>query len=358
MARPTRAVLDPEALRHNLARVRAFAPGARVMAIVKADGYGHGLEWVARHLPDADAFGVASVEEGERLRAIGIRQPIALLEGFYTPDELERIAPQRLEPVLHTREQVTALEAYHGERLNVWLKLDTGMHRLGFALADVSHVLGRLRRCRGVSEVRVMSHLASADDLMDATTQLQLDAFAASAPAGLVRSLANSAGIAGWPASHFDWVRPGIMLYGASPLLDRSAQQLGLRPVMSLETALIAIQTRRKGDAIGYGGAWRCPEDMPIGVAAIGYGDGYPRHAAPGTPVLVGGRGAPRVGRVSMDMITLDLRNCPDARIGDRVVLWGEDLPVEQVAACAGTIAYELLCHVTPRVPRVERGAG
>ena len=357
MARPTRAVLDPEALRHNLLRVRAFAPGARVMAVVKADGYGHGLEWVARNLPDADAFGVASVEEGERLRAIGIRQPIALLEGFYTADEVDRIALQRLEPVLHTHEQVATLEAYRGERLNVWLKIDTGMHRLGFALDDVSQILERLRQCRGVSEVRVMSHLASADDLRDATTQRQLEAFMAFAPVGLVRSLANSAGIAGWPASHFDWVRPGIMLYGASPLLDRSAQLLGLRPVMTFETALIAIQQRRKGEAIGYGGAWRCPVDMPVGVAAVGYGDGYPRHAAAGTPAMVGGRLAPLVGRVSMDMIMLDLRGCADAHIGQRVVLWGEGLAIEQVAASAGTIAYELLCHVTPRVPRIERSS-
>lgn len=355
MARPTRAVLDAAALRHNLARVHAFAPSARVMAIVKADGYGHGLEWVARNLPAADAFGVASVEEGERLRAIGVRQPIALLEGFYVADELDRIASQRLEPVLHTREQVAALEAYRGEPFNVWLKLDTGMHRLGFAREDLPDILARLKRCRAVSEVCVMSHFASADDLTDTATQRQLDVFVAAVPAGAVRSIANSAGVAGWPASHLDWVRPGIMLYGVSPLRGRSAHELGLRPVMTLETAIIAIQQRRKGDAIGYGGAWRCPADMPIGVAAIGYGDGYPRHAVPGTPVLVGGCLAPLVGRVSMDMITLDLRARPDARIGDRVVLWGEGLPVEQVAENAGTIAYELLCHVTPRVPRVER---
>lgn len=355
MTRPTRAVLDPDALRHNLARVREYAPQARVMAIVKADGYGHGLEWVARNLPNADAFGVASVEEGERLRAAGIRQPIALLEGFYTADELTRIAQLRLEPVLHAREQLAALEAYRGAALNVWLKLDSGMHRLGLPPNEISSALARIKSCHNVSEMRLLSHLASADDLADPATPSQIETFIAVMPAGLERSLANSAGIAGWPASHFDWVRPGIMLYGVSPLLGRTAQQLGLRPVMTLETGLIAVQQRRKGDAIGYGGAWRCPQDMPIGVAAIGYGDGYPRHAAPGTPTSVGGRLAPLVGRVSMDMITLDLRNCPDAAIGDRVVLWGEDLPIEQVAASAGTIGYELLCHVTARVPRIER---
>jgi len=355
MARPTRAVLDPDALRHNLARVREYAPRSRVMAIVKADGYGHGLEWVARQLADADAFGVASVEEGERIRAANIRQPVALLEGFYSADELTRIAQQRLEPVLHSPEQVAALEAYRGEPINVWIKLDTGMHRLGFPAADAANVLARVKRCASVAGVRVMSHLASADDPADPATPAQLETFIASVPAELARSLANSAGIVGWPACHFDWVRPGIMLYGVSPVLGRSAQQLGLRPVMTLETALIAIQPRRKGEPIGYGGAWRCPEDMPVGIAAIGYGDGYPRHAVPGTPVMVGGRLAPIVGRVSMDMITLDLRACPNARIGERVVVWGEGLPIEQVAASAGTIGYELLCHVTARVPRVER---
>lgn len=355
MARPTRAVLNPDALRHNLARVRDYAPRSRVMAIVKADGYGHGLEWAARHLADADAFGVASVEEGGRIRAANIRQPVALLEGFYSADELTRIAQQRLEPVLHSHEQVAAMEAFRGEPINVWIKLDTGMHRLGFAAADAATVLARLKRCGSVAEVRVMSHLASADDLADPATPAQLETFIASAPAELVRSLANSAGIVGWPACHFDWVRPGIMLYGVSPMLGRSAEQLGLKPVMTLETQLIAIHRRRKGDPIGYGGAWRCPEDMPIGVAAIGYGDGYPRHAVPGAPVMVGGRLASLVGRVSMDMITVDLRACQNARVGERVVVWGEGLPVEQVAASAGTIGYELLCHVTARVPRVER---
>ena len=358
MTRPARAVLDRDALRHNFARVREYAPRSRVMAIVKADGYGHGLEWVARNLPNADAFGVASLEEGERLRAAGIRQPVALLEGFYSTAELPPIAQHGFAPVLHTPEQVAAVEAYRGAPLSIWLKLDTGMHRLGFGVAELPHVLARLQNSRSVSEIRLMSHFANADDLADETTRRQLEAFVAAAPATLTRSLANSAGISGWPASHFDWVRPGIMLYGVSPLLGREAQQLGLRPVMTFETGLIAIHQRRKGDAIGYGGGWRCPDDMPIGVAAIGYGDGYPRHAAPGTPVWVNGHVAPLVGRVSMDMITLDLRACPDARIGDRVVLWGDGLPIEQVAASAGTIGYELLCHVTARVPRVERGSG
>lgn len=356
MARPTRAVLDAGALRHNFARVREYAPQARVMAVVKADGYGHGLEWVARNLPDADAFGVASMEEGERLRGVGVAQPIALLEGFFSRDELPRIAAQQLEPVVHIPDQVAALEAFYGTPIKLWLKLDSGMHRLGFPPADVPEILERLKRCPAVAEVRFMSHLANADDLADRATPSQLDRFSSAVAADAVRSVANSAGIVGWPASHFEWVRPGIMLYGVSPLLGRTAEHLGLRPVMTLESRLIAVQERRKGDAIGYGGSWRCPEDMRIGVAAVGYGDGYPRHAVAGTPVRVAGRLAPLVARVSMDMITLDLRACPEARVGDRVVLWGDGLPVEEVAASAGTIGYELLCHVTPRVPRCERG--
>lgn len=356
MTRPTRARLDAAALRHNVAQVRARAPRARLMAVVKADGYGHGLEWVARQLPMVDGFGVACVEEGIRLRHAGVTQPIALLEGFFSADELTAVAEHRLEPVLHCVEQVRILESCQlPVELSVWLKADTGMHRLGFDAAEWRDVYRRVRACRGVARVRFLSHLASADDPADPTTSQQLAAFESlTGEYAGERSLANSAAIVAWPACQFDWVRPGIMLYGVSPLIPPSAgTALNLKPVMTLETALIAIHRRKRGDAIGYGGAWHCPQDMTIGVAAIGYGDGYPRHAAAGTPVWVNGRRAPLVGRVSMDMITLDLRQHPAARVGDRVVLWGGELPVEEVAAHAGTIAYELLCRVTPRVPRV-----
>jgi alanine racemase len=199
-----------------------------------------------------------------------------------------------------------------------------------------------------------MSHFACADIPSDPETKSQIDSFhAQTGNLGLESSLANSAGILAWPQSHLDWVRPGIMLYGVSPMEQQSAAQLNLKPVMTLQTALIAVHPRRQGEAIGYGGDWRCPQDMPVGVAAIGYGDGYPRHATPGTPVLVNGQRAPLVGRVSMDMITLDLRTQPNAIVGDPVVLWGQGLPIEEMARNAGTIAYELLCHVTDRIPRV-----
>ena len=356
MSRPARALLDAAALKHNLQQVRRHARHARVMAVVKANGYGHGLAWVARSLGEsADAFGVSCREEGAQLRAAGVTRPICLLEGFFSADELPLLSRERLEPVVHHDTQIKALaQASAPLKLTVWIKVDTGMHRLGFAPGALSQVVKQLRHCPAVADVRLLSHFARAEFPSDRVTQSQIDGFT-----GLIRglgmeaSLANSAGILAWPSSHLDWVRPGIMLYGASPLVDKDAAALDLKPVMTLETALIAVQPRKKGDAIGYGGDWRCPEDMPVGVAAIGYGDGYPRHAPPGTPVLVNGRRVATVGRVSMDMITLDLRSQPQARVGDPVVLWGRGLPVEEVAEKAGTLSYELLCHVTERIPRV-----
>jgi len=357
MARPARALLDAQALTHNLAQVRQLAPRARVMAVVKANGYGHGLAWVARTLDRADGFGVASAEEGVQLRAAGIQQPITVFEGFFDADELPLFARHRLAPAIHHEHQLRALEAAAtGLSISAWLKIDTGMHRLGFLPAAVPEALARLESCKAVAELRVMSHFANAETKADAGTQAQLDSFLRLVDGVRAeRSVANSAGILQWPASHFDWVRPGIMLYGVSPLADVSARELGLRPVMTLETTLIAVHHRRNGELIGYAGEYRCPEDMPVGVAAIGYGDGYPRRAHTDTPVLVNGRRVPVIGRVSMDMITLDLRSQPQARVGDRVVLWGEGLPVEEIAARVGTISYELLCHVAERIPRVEK---
>ena len=358
MTRPTRAVLDAQALRHNVAQVRRHAPRSRIMAIVKANGYGHGLVWVARTLADVvDGFGVASAEEGVVLREAGIVSPICLLEGFFDVDELPVLADHDLAPALHHAPQLRMLEAAKLKRpLSVWIKIDTGMHRLGFAPTDFSDVLSRLRASPNVREIRALSHFAGADDPdQRAATQAQISLFVSTTEgAGLERSMANSAGIVSWPASHFDWVRPGIILFGADPVMGATARSFQLRPVMSLCTALIAVSRRRKGDPIGYGPEYSCPENMPIGVAAIGYGDGYPRRMPAGTPVLVNGRRAPIVGRVSMDMITIDLRTQPLAKPGDPVVLWGEDLPVDEIAAHAGTNSYELYCHVAKRIPRVD----
>ena len=355
MARPARARLNAQALLHNLQQVRRHAPRSRVMAVVKANAYGHGLAWVATALKSADAFAVASIEEGLVLRTAGVKQPIVLLGGFFGADELSSLQSRQFSPVLHGEHQLRLLEADSVPLpASVWIKLDTGMHRIGFAPEMLAGVLARLRKLNGIRELRALTHLANADDVADSRTRQQIESFHAKVNGlGLETSLANSAGIVAWPESHADWVRPGIMLYGASPLLGKTAAEFDLQPVMTLESALIAVHPRKRGDAIGYGGSYVCPEDMPIGVVAIGYGDGYPRHATPGTPVLVNGSRVALVGRVSMDMIMVDLRSQPKARIGDPVVLWGEGLPVDDVAAKAGTVSYELLCHVTGRVPRV-----
>ena len=235
--------------------------------------------------------------------------------------------------------------------LDVWLKLDTGMHRLGFEPGRVNEIATQLAAVPRVNSVRYMTHFSCADDLDNPDTGEQIELFnSAVTGAGGERTLANSAGLLGWPAARADWVRPGIMLYGSSPLAGRSAESLGLQPVMTLTTRLIAVNLRSQGDAIGYGADYRCEQDMPVGVATLGYGDGYPRHAPSGTPVLVNGKRAAIAGRVSMDMICIDLRGCPEARVGDEVTLWGDGLPIDEVAAAAGTIAYELLCGVGSRV--------
>jgi len=324
-----------------------------VAAAVKANGYGHGLAWVARTLADADAFGVAAIEEAQTLRRAGVRQRILLLEGVFAATELPRCARQGLNVAVHHLEQVRMLETARLDRpLRVWLKIDTGMHRLGLEPDTVPAVFRRLAECPAVAPaIGLMSHLARADERDCDFTLQQLQLFE-QATAGLpgARSLANSAGVLGWPQTHFDWVRPGIMLYGASPFVDSLAADENLQPVMMFQTRLMAIQRLRRGDPVGYGGTWVCPEDMDMGVAAVGYGDGYPRHAPAGTPVWINGREAALIGRVSMDMITVDLRQHPEARIGDPVVLWGKDLPVERIAQAAGTISYTLMCGITARV--------
>ena len=353
MTRPVRARIDLQALQQNLHQVRVSAPHSKVMAVVKANGYGHGLVAVSEALHEADGFGVARLEEALALRQAGIRKPVILLEGFTNVAELEAVLEHGFEVVLHSEYQLALLETARLQApLRVWVKLDTGMHRLGFLparMAEIVHRLGALPLVR--QPLAYLSHLACADERANPASEVQRRCFedALQGRPG-ERSLANSAGLLGWPAARYDWVRPGIMLYGVSPFHDALGPELGLRPAMTLETRLIAIRELRRGDAIGYGGSWVCPGDMRVGVAAIGYGDGYPRHAAAGTPVLIQGKRVPLVGRVSMDMITLDLRGHEEVGIGDRVVLWGEGLPVEEVAAAADTIGYELLTGITGRV--------
>ncbi|NNJ93887.1 MAG: alanine racemase [Halobacteria archaeon] len=352
MTRPARACIDLHALRHNFQRVRQAAPGSRVMAIIKANAYGHGLLRVAQSLPGADAFGVVSPEEGITLRESGFDRRIVLLEGLFTPDDIALVAGYHLDIVVHHASQLDMLEqAAISRPVDVWLKLDTGMNRLGFDPDAAANIVARLQSLEQVATVRFMTHFACADEPDNDTTAVQSDRFnrALDMLEG-ERTLANSAAILAWPDTCADWVRPGIMLYGASPLAGERAAALDLQPVMTLKSRLIAINACRQGDAVGYGGDWRCPEDMPVGVAAIGYGDGYPRHAGSGMPVLVNGRRAGLVGRVSMDMICLDLRGHDSPAVGDEVVLWGDSLPVEEIAAGAGTISYELLCGISHRV--------
>lgn len=354
MSRDTRAVISAGALRHNLQVARHAARGARILAVIKGNGYGHGLLRVARALSDADAFAVTCLEEAVPLREAGFVHPILLLEGVFEPSELEIASRYRLDLVVHADWQLDLLERHNGSRpLSVWLKVDTGMHRLGFAPELVPRVCERLRACRGVGpHIRYMTHLACADDRENRMTPRQLACFDG-ALSGLPgeRSLANSAGLLGWPEVRADWVRPGIMLYGASPFVDGLEPRPDLRPAMTLCSRLIAINQVPEGDTVGYGATFRCPESMPVGVVAIGYGDGYPRHAGTGTPVLVNGFETRLVGRVSMDMLTVDLRGLEGrVQVGDPVTLWGDGLPIERVADHAGTIAYELLCGVTRRV--------
>ena len=360
MTRPASAHISLENLRHNFSRVRQSAPDSRAMAIVKANAYGHGLVQIAQALPAADAFGVVGLEEALALREAGIDRRIVLLEGLFAADDIALINGYRLDVVIHSARQLDLLEQARLTRtLDVWLKVDSGMHRLGFAPADVAAVHARLGSMAQVGSVRLMTHFACADDPDSSATERQLAEFgAATAGMDAERTLANSAAILAWPDSHADWVRPGIMLYGCSPLAGQDAHGLGLKPVMTLRTELIAVHARQQGDAIGYGGSWVCPYDTRIGVAAIGYGDGYPRHAPAGTPVLVNGQRAALAGRVSMDMLCIDLGAHCTATVGDPVELWGPSLPVDEVAQCAGTIAYELLCGISARVPYCYDSAG
>jgi len=358
MGSAPRAVIDLAALRHNLERVHALAPNSRVLAVVKANAYGHGLFRVAKALDAVvDALAVARVSEGLSLRQAGILCPIVVLEGCADQQELDVAAVNQLELVVHSSEQVTLLQQHKiNNPVICWLKIDTGMHRLGLSTESALTAYQKLLSCSSVSgKPRLMTHFANADDRADPATISQWRLFqAVTSELDAEVSSANSGAILGWPETHADWVRPGIMLYGVSPFLDGRPEADDLHPVMSLQSQLVAVNRYKKGDAIGYSGTWICPEDMAVGVASIGYGDGYPRHAASGTPVLLNGQRVPLVGRVSMDMISLDLRSCPNAQVGDSVTLWGPDLPVEEIAEAAGTIPYQLLCSVTARVSFVE----
>jgi alanine racemase len=354
MARPLIARIDTAALTHNLMLARRLAGVARVLAVIKANAYGHGLLRAAKALRAADGFAVLTLDEAAQLRGAGYTHPILLLEGFFHPDELPEIARRRLLPVIHREDQVEALARARLEhKVDLFLKLDTGMHRLGMSPKRLTDILARLRDLPQVGAITLMSHFACADEpavgVADQLSRLQ----AAAEGTNLPVSLANSAALLSYPEAQGDWVRPGIMLYGASPFAGQSGEAIGLLPVMHLTSQLIAIQAVRKGEGVGYGHAFVAPRDMRVGIVACGYADGYPRHAGTGAPVLVEGRRTRSLGRVSMDMLHVDLSDIPNAHVGSSVTLWGAGLPVEEVAAAAGTISYELLTALAPRV-RVE----
>lgn len=356
MSRPTYMTIDLAALKSNLERVHQLAPGRSVLAMVKANAYGHGIVRAAQALSGADALGVASLEEGVILREAGITQPIVLMEGLFSPSELAEAERHQFTLVVHHEPHVAMLEnAIVTTPFNVWLKVNTGMNRLGLEPEDVDAAYQRLLAAAAVKKpIRLMTHFAQADVKDGEATARQMDLFnRVTHQYDGPRSLANSAGILAWPQAHGDWVRPGLMLYGASPFADETGLDSGLQPVMTLWSRLIAITHVKKGCTVGYGGAWTAPEDMAVGIVGVGYGDGYPQRAENGTPVLVNGKECALVGRVSMDMLAVDLSKQPQASIGDPVILWGNGLPVERVAKHSHASAYEILTRMTPR-PKIQ----
>ncbi len=355
MPRPIRATFDLAAFARNLAVARARAGAARIWAVAKANGYGHGLLRAQRALDAADGFALLDIDAAVRLRDAGVRKPILLLEGFFAPADLAPIAFHSLSVVVHSNEQMAILESTRPiPPVAVYLKINTGMNRLGIPVDQIGAALARLTATGSVAGITLMTHFADADGSEGVAAQLARFE-AATRGLALPRSLANSAALLRHPQTRADWVRPGIMLYGCSPFADEPAQALGLAPVMTLASELIAVRLLAAGERVGYGGTFTADRPMRIGVVACGYADGYPRHAPTGTPILVAGRRTRTVGRVSMDMLAVDLEGIPEAGPGTPVTLWGEGLSCDEVAAAAGTVSYELLCALAARVPQTER---
>lgn len=354
MSRKVQARIHSAALRHNLDRVRSLAPGSRVVAVIKADAYGHGIAHAVAGLAGADVLAVATIQGLRAVRSAGWQGRLLLLEGFSSPREFAAVHDTCAEYVVHHESQLAMLAQRGGlPGLRPWLKLDTGMHRLGFPAQDATTLVPRLASLTDLAPI-LMTHFACADDRDSEMTRKQADRFAR-ATSGLdcESSMANSAAILNYPGTHHDYVRPGLMLYGVSPLPGQSGQDLDLLPAMSLSCRLLAINEASKGESVGYGARYTCAQKMRVGVASIGYGDGYPVAIPDGTPVLLNGSRASIAGRVSMDMITLDLRDHEDAQVGDEVLLWGAELPLETIASHAGMIPYELIAGLTRRVTRV-----
>ncbi len=349
------AVIDIAALRHNYQFIQGKCPTAKIAAVLKANAYGHGAVKFAKALPQADAFVVSRLLEAVELREAGIEQPILLLEGCFCPDELRRASALNLHSMIHNQRQLEELErSALSKPLQVWLKIDTGMHRLGILPEQVDDYVRRIKASvNAKNEIRFASHFNCADELQSSTTLQQIACFeeATQAYCG-AKSLSNSAAILHWPDAHYDWLRPGIALYGIAPRVESCGRDEGLRAVMTLKSKLISVREQKRGGPVGYGQNWIAPRDTRIGVVAMGYGDGYPRSAPSGTPVLVNGRRVPIVGTISMDMITVDLGPDGKDQVGDEVIFWGDELPAEEVARHIGTIGYELVIKLTARVKK------
>src|SRR5690554_149862 len=358
MPRSTVARIDLDALRANYRKACELAGGAEVMAVVKADGYGHGIARIASALANiVPKYAVACIEEAWAIRAAGQAQPVVLLQGVHAAGDLADCVQNNFEPVLHGEHQLAWMEQ-GGAVPAFWLKVNTGMNRLGFRAEDLPAVMAKLEKMGATSRLLgFVSHFACADDAGSTMTLAQTANFEAATSTwpSMMKSVGNSAAhfIPGQPL--FDWSRPGIMLYGGSPIVGKTGPELGLEPVMTLEAPLITTRVVKAGESVGYGAAWVAERDTRMGMVAVGYGDGYPRHAGTDTPAAIAGCRIRLIGRVSMDMLAVDLSNAPEAMVGDPVELWGRTVGIDEVASCAGTISYELLTGLTSRVPRISR---
>lgn len=356
MARATQVIIDLHALKENYLKAKALAPDSQAFAVVKANAYGHGLSQVASSLANtADGFAVACVEEAIQLREMGVLLPILVLEGPMDLDECQSAVDLDLQLTIHTQQQITWLSQVASGQLHVFVKVDTGMHRLGFGVSDVPNIVSQLRKMDSVADIQLMSHFACADEPNHPFIAKQQQSMDSLLALGLPISFSNSAAIMTLPKSHHQMTRPGIMLYGGSPLLNQTGPDLDLQPVMTLQSQVIALHDIQAGESVGYGQSFIADKVTRIAVVAIGYGDGYPRRAKNGTPVLIKGKNWPLAGRVSMDMITVDVTGS-DIQLGETVTLWGAGLSADTVAKHCGTIAYELFCQLTSRVKRIYLG--
>ena len=368
--KPAIATINSAALRHNIRLIKSFAPNQKLLAMIKANAYGQGLLPAAHILADqVDGFGVARLREALEIQETGYTGKILLVEGFFDREELLKTLSRRFDSVIHCYEQLELLEQVAKEweeeqqkgfwkrktkiyfPINVWLKIDTGMHRLGVHPEQVDEFYQRLKKCPLVESISFVSHFSRADELDCGYTEKQISTFeqATQAYPKHARSISASSGILYWKQAHYDWVRPGIIMHGISPHYD-PITHLGFQPVMTLSSSLIAVRTHKAGEPVGYGGTWVSQKETKLGVIAMGYGDGYPRNAPEGTPVLINGRKVPIVGRVSMDMLTVDLGTNSQDKVGDEAIFWGKDLLIEEVAKHIGVISYELITKLTPRV--------